>query len=200
MLIPAGDLWRFEARAVDGTVGRIQDLQVDRRWIVRDIVVDVGHWLTGRLLLIRPSLVVKADLGSQTIHLALTAEQIADAEASASDAPRLRQCEAPVRSLRALRHYGIEAGDGAAGDVEDWLVDLQTWRTRCVMVKTGGNGTPRRNLVPVQELGVVSWSVRTIYADLSRAAISLAPEYEPAGPPDSGPATGGGPWPSRRSA
>ena len=59
MLIPTGDLWRFEVRAVDGEIGRIHDLRVDdRRWAICDIAVDVGHWLTGHLLLIRPSVVV----------------------------------------------------------------------------------------------------------------------------------------------
>ena len=201
MLIPARDLWRFEVRAVDGDIGRIHDLQVDeRRWAIRDIVVDVGHWLTGHLALIRPSVVVDADPGNQTIHVALTAEQIADADASEGDAMRPRQVDPRVRSLRGLGQYGIEAGDGEAGHVEDWLVDVRTWRTRYAVVKTVFGWSRRRVLVPVQELGAISWSARAIYADLPCAAIIHAPEYEPAGQPNAGAVTGSGPSPSRRFA
>lgn len=201
MLIPARDLWRFEVRAVDGEIGRIHDLQVDdRRWGIRDVVVDVGHWLTGHLLLIPPSVVVNADRGSQTIHVALTAEQIADAEVSGGDSSPLRQVDPHVRSLRALGQYGIEAGGGEAGHVEDWLVDVQRWRVRYAVIETAFGRTRRHVRVPVQELGAISWSTRAIYADLPRAAIIHAPEYEPAGQPSAGPVTGSGPSPSRRSA
>jgi len=201
MLIPTGNLWRFAVRAVDGEIGRIHDLQVDdRRWGICDIAVDAGHWLTGHVLLIRPSVVVKSDRGNQTIHVALTAEQIADAYVSEGDSPRLLQVDPHVRSLRALGRYGIEASDGEAGHVEDWLVDVQTWRIRYAVVKTACGRARRHVLVPVHELGAISWSARAIYADLSRNAIVHAPEYEPASQPNAGPVTGSGPWLSRRSA
>ena len=225
MFIRTGDLWRFGVRAVDGEIGRIHDLQVDdRRWAVRDIVVDVGHWLTGHLVLIRPAVVVKPDRDHQTIHVALTAEQIADApsiethppvarqssvepyhylglrlllsglepwspafalaELPEAESSRLRQFDPHLRSLRALSCYGIEASDGDAGHVEDWLVDVETWRTRYAVVKTAGGRTRRHVLVPVHGLGLISWSARVIYADLPRKAIIRAPEYEPASLPD----------------
>jgi len=221
MLIQTGDLWHFRVRAVDGEIGRIHDLHVDdRRWVVRDIVVDVGHWLTGHLVLIRPAVVVSLDHGHQTIHVALTAEQIADApgiethppvarqnrvepyeylglpfllsglesfspavaiaEFSRSDSSRFRHCDPHLRSLRELGHYGIEAIDGEAGHVEDWLVDAHTWRTRYTVVKTACGRSRRHVLLPVHELGAISWSARAIYADIPRDAISHAPEYEPA--------------------
>ena len=225
MLIQTGDLWRFRVRAVDGEIGRIHDLHVDdRRWVVRDIVVDVGHWLTGHLVLIHPAVIGNLDRSHQTIHVALTAEQIADApgiethppvarqhsvepyeylglplllsglesfspalaipEFSRSDLSRSRHFDSHLRSLRALGHYGIEAVDGEAGHVEDWLVDVHAWRTRYAVVKTACGRSRRHVLVPVHELGAISWSARVIYAELPRDAISHAPEYEPARLPD----------------
>jgi hypothetical protein len=85
-----------------------------------------------------------------------------------------------LRSLRALSHYGIKASDGDAGHVEDWVVDVQTWRTRYALVKTAGGRIRRHVLVPVRGLGLISWSARVIYSDLPRSAIIHAPEYEPA--------------------
>jgi hypothetical protein len=92
MFIQTGDLWRFRVRAVDGEIGRIHDLYVDDRcWAVRDVVVDLGHWLTGHLVLIRPGVVVNPDCGHQTIHVALTSEQIADAPSIETHPPVARQ-------------------------------------------------------------------------------------------------------------
>jgi hypothetical protein len=225
MLIRSGDLWRFRVRAVDGEIGRVQDLQMDdRRWVVRDIVVDVGHWLTGHLVLIRPAVVGNPDRRDQTIDVKLTAEQIADApsvethpsvsrqhsvepyqylglplllsgleartptfaaaQASESDSSRLRHFDLHLRSIRALSHYAIDARDGEAGHVEDWIVDVQKWRARYAVVKTAGGRIRRHVLVPVHWLGPISWSARAIYADLPRDAIIHAPEHAPAGLPD----------------
>jgi len=225
MLIQTEDLRRFGVRAGDREIGRIHDLHIDdRRWAVRDIILDVGNWLTGQLVLIRPSVVINADNGHQTIQVALTAEQIADApsiethpsvsrqhrvepyqylglplllrgldssapaymiaEGSEGHLSRLRDFDPHLRSLRELSHYAIEANDGEAGHVEDWLVDVHAWRTSYAVVKTAGGRTRRHVLVPVHKLGAVSWSARVIYADLPRNAIIRAPEYEPASSPD----------------
>ena len=106
------------------------------------------------------------------------------AEAREGDSSRLQHVDPHVRSLRALGHYGVEASDGEAGHVEDWLVDVQTWRIRYAVVKPACGRTRRHVLVPVHELGAISWSARAIYADLPRSAIIHAPEYEPAGQPN----------------
>jgi len=80
MLIQASDLERFSLSAVDGPIGRIHDLQVDDQgWVVSDIVASVGHWLTERLIIVRPTSVVKVDRSHQSIEVALTPDQIADA-------------------------------------------------------------------------------------------------------------------------
>jgi hypothetical protein len=225
MLIHAEDLWHFRVRAVDGEIGRIHDLQVDdQRWAVREIVVDVGHWLTGHLVLVRPAVVASSSRGRRTIAVALTAEQIADApsvetdpavarqhsveayqylglplvlggleswtpvfapaEFFESNSPRLREFDPHLRSLRELSHYGIEAHDGEAGHVADWLVDIRAWRARYAVVKTAGGRSRRHVLMPVDTLGPVSWSARVIHADLPRDAIIHAPEHEPGSLPD----------------
>jgi len=225
MLIASGCLSRFRVRAVDGEIGRIHDLQVDDlRWVVRDIVVDVGHWLTGHLVLIRPTVVLNPDRDHHTIDVRLTAEQIADAPSVESHptvarqhsvepyhylglplllsgfeswtpsfavagvaeghASQFRFSDPHLRSLRALSHYAIEARDGEAGYVEDWIVDLETWCARYAVVKTGVGLARRDVLVPVHELGPVSWSARCVYADLPRRAIIHAPEYSRASLPD----------------
>ena len=101
MLVPASSLFGFEISAADGTAGQVHDLQVDdRRWAVRDIVVDGGDGLT----LIDPA-AVWADHGRHTLRVALTAEQIAEA-------PGIESHPAVVHQHRVdpYNHLGRAAG------------------------------------------------------------------------------------------
>jgi hypothetical protein len=80
VLIQAGDLWKFSLSTVDGTVGRVHDLQMDdRRWMVSDIVVGVGHWLTDWPVIVRPASVVRIDETRRSLRLALTSDEVAHA-------------------------------------------------------------------------------------------------------------------------
>src|SRR5215470_3532580 len=80
MLIQAGDLWKFSLSTVDGAVGRVEDLQInDRRWIVSDIVVGVGHWLMDWLVIVKPASVVGIDETQRSLRLALTSDEVAHA-------------------------------------------------------------------------------------------------------------------------
>ena len=89
-----------------------------------------------------------------------------------------------LRSLRGLGHYQLEAVDGEAGHVEDWLVDLGDWRVPYAVVRVPGALHRRHVLVPVVWLGNIRWTARAVLADLPREAVVRAPDYEPGHPPD----------------
>jgi hypothetical protein len=107
MLVPASSLFGFEISAADGVGGQVHDLQVDdRRWAVRDIVVDGGDGLT----LIDPA-AVWTDHARHTLRVALTAEQIAKA-------PGIESHPAVVHQHR-VDPYNRPDG-AAAWSSEDW--------------------------------------------------------------------------------
>jgi hypothetical protein len=220
MLVPASRLFEFEISAADGEAGRVHDLQVDdRRWAVRDIVVDVGDWFT----LIDPA-AVWADHARRTLRVAFTAAQIAEGprieshpavvhqhrigpynhpgpapawgsegwrppvftvlEAVPSKSPPPRRIDPHLRSLRELSHYRLDAHDGEAGRIRDWLVDDRAWLTRYALVRTAGARSSKDVLVPVRWLGPVSYSSRIVRLDLKRDAVIQAPDFVPAALPD----------------
>jgi hypothetical protein len=46
----------YKIHAVDGTIGHVSGLMVDDKcWAVRDLVVETGHWYSGKEILIPPS-------------------------------------------------------------------------------------------------------------------------------------------------
>src|SRR5271165_7165115 len=63
MLFAVSGLLGCPIKAGDGLVGSVKDfLFDDRSWRVRWMVVDTGHWLPGRQVLIHPSAIAPLDL------------------------------------------------------------------------------------------------------------------------------------------
>lgn len=56
MLFAANGLIGCPVKASDGDAGTVKDfLFDDRKWLIRWMVIDTGHWLAGRKILIHPS-------------------------------------------------------------------------------------------------------------------------------------------------
>jgi len=94
-----------------------------------------------------------------------------------------RPLDLHLRSLRGLGHYEVEAGGAAVGHVEGWLVDSYDWRVSYAVVRAIAAGARKHLLLPVSQLGPISWSGRAIHVDLPREAIIHAiihaPDYQP---------------------
>ncbi len=63
MLFAVSGLRGCPVKAGDGLVGTVKDLLFDdRSWKVRWMVVDTGHWLPGRQILVHSSAIAPLDL------------------------------------------------------------------------------------------------------------------------------------------
>jgi sporulation protein YlmC with PRC-barrel domain len=117
--------------ARDGLVGSVDDVYFDDGgWGVRYLAVDTGRWLPGRRLLVPPASVETALSSKRKIRLALTREQL-EAMPTGARVPGGR-----LRSGSEVIGYGIEARDGAIGQVQDFVVDDRTWAIHDVVVDT----------------------------------------------------------------
>ena len=68
---------KLEIAATDGPIGSVADVLFDdERWGVRYLVVDTGHWLPGRRVLISPNSVVQTEWDAQRLLLAISREQV----------------------------------------------------------------------------------------------------------------------------
>jgi sporulation protein YlmC with PRC-barrel domain len=77
-----------EIVALDGRVGSLDDLYIDReRWAVRYLVVDTGSWLHGRRVLLPPELVVPGGPDGDAIFVALTREEVHNRPGVEADPP-----------------------------------------------------------------------------------------------------------------
>ncbi len=88
MLIAASAFTGFSIEALDGSVGHVKDLLFDdTTWKIRWLVIDTGHWLSGRRVLLHPSAISDIDHGAPALRFALTRAQIEASPDISQDEP-----------------------------------------------------------------------------------------------------------------
>ena len=97
--------------ASDGAIGHVKDLFFDdQSWIFRYLLVDCGHWLPGRKVLISPRAVGGLDQAEHVLSVAITKDQVRNSPDIDTEKPVSRQHEVLFNS-----HYGYPAYWGGMG-------------------------------------------------------------------------------------
>ncbi len=92
MLWDASTIKGYEVEASDGPIGTVSDwLFEDVGWVVRWLVVDVGHWLSGRKILIPHPVLGQPDRAMRRLPVRLTMQQVKDSPDIDTDQPVSRQ-------------------------------------------------------------------------------------------------------------
>jgi hypothetical protein len=99
MLIVGSAIKGYAIEASDGRIGTVQSfLFDDTTWKIRWLVIDTGHWLSGRRVLVHPSAIGAPDHQTQRLPVRLTKAQV---EAS----PNIEQ-DRPVTMQMQSQLYG----------------------------------------------------------------------------------------------
>ena len=94
MLQVGSALLGYKIQASDGAIGSVSDfLFDDHTWKVRWLVVDTGKWLPGRLVLLHPSAIGRADYQQRILPVTLTTAQVKASPDVLEDRPVSRQNE-----------------------------------------------------------------------------------------------------------
>jgi len=106
MLWNASAINGYAIEASDGQLGTVSDLLFedagwlvrwrDAGWVVRWLVVDTGHWLSGRKVLLPLSALGQPDRALRHFPIKLTMQQVKDSPDVDTDLPGSRQIEAQV--------------------------------------------------------------------------------------------------------
>ncbi len=115
MLRSVKDFHRYHIMATDGEIGKADDLLFDdREWRLRHLVIDTGHWLPDRKVLIPPSKLGRPDGVLHTFPVNLTKQQIEDSPTVDTDEPVSRQHEAKLFEYYGLQPYWVSGITGGA--------------------------------------------------------------------------------------
>ena len=102
MLWNASAINGYAIAAKDGSLGSVSDfLFDDESWLIRWLIVDTGKWLSGRKVLLPPSVLGHPDPESREFSVRLTKQEVKDSPDIATDRPVSRQMEAKIYD-----HYG----------------------------------------------------------------------------------------------
>ena len=106
MLWNASVIDGYAIEASDGRLGTVSDfLFEDASWMIRWLVVDTGNWLSGRKVLLPPSVLGQPDAGACQFPVKLTMQQVKDSPDVDTDRPVSRQLEIHVYDYYAWDPY-----------------------------------------------------------------------------------------------
>jgi hypothetical protein len=115
MLRGANKLSRYAINAIDGEIGKVQELLHDSRtWEIRYLVVNTGHWLLGRRVLLAPAVLGDADDDNKTLSVSLTREQVENSPPVGEGEPLSRQQEIALQGYYGWPAYWDLAAGSAA--------------------------------------------------------------------------------------
>jgi hypothetical protein len=97
MLWNASAINGYAIAASDGQLGTVSDfLFDDASWLVRWLVVDTGNWLSGRKVLLPPSVLGQLDAKEHEFSVKLTIQQVKDSPDIDTQRPVSRQMETSI--------------------------------------------------------------------------------------------------------
>jgi uncharacterized protein YrrD len=82
-----------------------------------------------------------------------------------------------LRSTHAVTGYVIQAQNGELGQVEDFIMDDETWAIRYLIINIGTWLSGKRVLISPQWIEQVSWSESKVLVNLPRQTIKGSPEF-----------------------
>ena len=82
-----------------------------------------------------------------------------------------------LRSAGDVTGYRIQDGDGEIGQVDDFIIDDETWAIRYLVIDSGSWWSGKKVLISPKWIERISWSESRVFVGLSREAIKHSPEY-----------------------
>jgi uncharacterized protein YrrD len=171
--------------ASDGDMGLVDDVYFDdERWSVRYLVVDTGHVMPERRVLIAPGAIVPGRPDDKVIRVRLTRHEVERSPDVATALPvalqydlslqRRAASDPHLRSSEIVLGCRVQALDGPAGRVADFIVDDATWSIKHLVIETGKwFGT--QVLIAPRSVRHIDWPWRSLHVALAREAVRASP-------------------------
>jgi sporulation protein YlmC with PRC-barrel domain len=88
------------------------------------------------------------------------------------------RADAHLRSAQALNGYHLQASDNAtAGHVCDFVMDVQSWAIRQLVIKTGHRFSGKEVEIPTRTVDRISWDESKVFVNLTKEAVEQGPAH-----------------------
>lgn len=92
-------------------------------------------------------------------------------------APPPERPDAHLRSTKAVTGYRLEAGDGTAGHISDFLIDGRSWAVEQIVARIGHRLSGREIRIPTSQIDRISWDESTVYTRMTKDGIEHSPAH-----------------------
>jgi hypothetical protein len=99
-------------------------------------------------------------------------------EETFANSRKLVNADAHLRSAESVNGYHIEATDGTAGHVCDFLMDEKSWAIGELVVKTGHRFSGNEVLIPVSKVDRISYEKSTVFVNLTKEAVEKSSAHQ----------------------
>jgi uncharacterized protein YrrD len=82
-----------------------------------------------------------------------------------------------LRSTNAVSGHHVQASDGEIGNIEDFIIDEETWTIRYLIINTRNLWPGKVVLVSPRWIKDISWGELKVFINLTRDVIRESPEY-----------------------
>ncbi len=79
--------------------------------------------------------------------------------------------DAHLRSAQAVDGYHLQAMDGTAGHISDFIMDDHNWQIDQLVVRIGHRLSGKEVLIPVKAVNRISYDESTVYVNLTRREV-----------------------------
>jgi uncharacterized protein YrrD len=87
--------------------------------------------------------------------------------------------DANLRSNKEVKGYTIHAVDGEIGDVEDFIIDDESWVIHFIVVDTGKWLPGKKVLISPKWISEIKWATSEVFVAHTIDAVKNSPEYDP---------------------
>ncbi|MEO8544555.1 MAG: PRC-barrel domain-containing protein [Burkholderiaceae bacterium] len=106
MLRSVKEMEGYAVGATDGVIGHVKDFYLDdEKWIIRYLVVDTGHWLSSRKVLVSPIAVGTPDWEQKLLPVSISKDQVRKSPDIDTNQPVSRQHEMAYSGYYGLPYY-----------------------------------------------------------------------------------------------
>lgn len=103
--------------------------------------------------------------------------KFASLETPAATGPKKERADAHLRSTHGVNGYSLQAVDGFAGHVCDFMVDDKSWAIQQLVVKVGHRFTGKDVQIPMSQIDRISYNDSTVFVKLTKEAVEKSPEH-----------------------
>ncbi|MFH0862883.1 MAG: PRC-barrel domain-containing protein [Candidatus Altiarchaeota archaeon] len=197
MLRSLKSMMEYALKAEDGDIGSVIDFFFDdAEWKMRFMQADTGGWLQGKKVLISPESIGNIDWRDMKVPVNLSKDKIRESpEFKFADPMRRPQWEmickyygwnvdwynssATLRSLNQVSSYKIHARDGMLGNIDDMILEDETWTIRYFVVDISGLLFGKKVLMSPQWVDEFVDEGKEVRLDVMKDKVKSSPIYDP---------------------